>query len=604
MTSRRVLRIRFSTPYKILELSGGKEIVVNRWASVSRGDKVYRHGKSYFVRCRNGTAKIWPYYNRTDSFRIGESTLKIRVKEISNEEEYDAYSYLSSFHYRGKGYFGRRCILVMSSKEPLFPKVIGYVEVSSSFLVNKARDLILDSPFSDGNLKWKNWGYTTRLRKINAVVRISRVVVHPEFRGLDLGKKLIKHALVFSRSFWQLGKYKPVFVEITADMLKYVPFAEKAGMKFVGFTEGNLSRIKMDMRYLIERQRGRYKIKDRDIPDMQGKYATQALRILNGSSLNLETFLTKLGSVGKTDASPRVYSLLHNVVRFPKPTLMKGLTVNADSFLTRRLREVKVANPNHTDFAKRLQVEAISQQIRFTNVRLSYDSKIGATKRISAVQEAFGLEPNQLTSLVFDNLNFELQPGEILLVTGGSGSGKTAFLDLLTGKVRPSNYPDGSVSLPSNSRIGFLRPIPSEKPLIEYGALFGTEIDEAIYVLNVAGLSEPHLYLRRFSELSEGQKYRAMIARLLHSKCNIWVADDFLGKLDLITSSIVASNLQEFARKVGATVAVAAPNYDHFAKSLMPDRIMMKSFGSKWKVYSNDSSYPHKEELVELQAAG
>ena len=36
-------------------------------------------------------------------------------------------------------------------------------------------------------------------------------------------------------------------------MLKFVPFAERAGMTYVGETEGNLKRVAKDMRYLIGR---------------------------------------------------------------------------------------------------------------------------------------------------------------------------------------------------------------------------------------------------------------------------------------------------------------------------------------------------------------
>jgi hypothetical protein len=50
---------------------------------------------------------------------------------------------------------------------------------------------------------------------------ISRIVVHPKYRTIGLGSKLIKDTLGFSGT-----KY----VEMTAVMAKYNPFAEKAGM--------------------------------------------------------------------------------------------------------------------------------------------------------------------------------------------------------------------------------------------------------------------------------------------------------------------------------------------------------------------------------------
>ena len=50
---------------------------------------------------------------------------------------------------------------------------------------------------------------------------VSRIVVHPLYRGIGLGKKLLSEALRLSG--------KP-YVELVAVMARYNPFAEKAGM--------------------------------------------------------------------------------------------------------------------------------------------------------------------------------------------------------------------------------------------------------------------------------------------------------------------------------------------------------------------------------------
>lgn len=50
---------------------------------------------------------------------------------------------------------------------------------------------------------------------------ISRVVVHPKYRTIGLGTKLIKDALPLAGT---------EYVEMSAVMAKYNPFAEKAGM--------------------------------------------------------------------------------------------------------------------------------------------------------------------------------------------------------------------------------------------------------------------------------------------------------------------------------------------------------------------------------------
>jgi len=52
--------------------------------------------------------------------------------------------------------------------------------------------------------------------------RISRVVVHPKYRTIGLGAKLVKETL---------AKAGTPYVEMPAVMAKYNPFAEKAGMR-------------------------------------------------------------------------------------------------------------------------------------------------------------------------------------------------------------------------------------------------------------------------------------------------------------------------------------------------------------------------------------
>jgi GNAT superfamily N-acetyltransferase len=51
---------------------------------------------------------------------------------------------------------------------------------------------------------------------------ISRVVVHPKYRTIGLGEKLVRDTL---------GLAGTEYVEMSAVMAKYNPFAEKAGMK-------------------------------------------------------------------------------------------------------------------------------------------------------------------------------------------------------------------------------------------------------------------------------------------------------------------------------------------------------------------------------------
>jgi hypothetical protein len=132
----------------------------------------------------------------------------------------------------------------------------------------------------------------------------------------------------------------------------------------------------------------------------------------------------------------------------------------------------------------------------------------------------------------------------------------------------------GTIRIPDNLRLGTFRETRSQKALIELvsdsrGITFG------LHVLSLAGLAEAFVYLKRFDELSAGQKYRAALAMLLASSANVWVADEFCVNLDAVTASVVSHNLQKIARQTKATVIVAAPDCSNFITSLAPDRVLL-----------------------------
>ena len=78
-------------------------------------------------------------------------------------------------------------------------------------------------------IAWDRWDMDIQRRYIHLNVRIARCVVYPEFRGLGIGQLLVEHAARFARERWQVSRLKPYFMEISADMLKYVPSRNVAG---------------------------------------------------------------------------------------------------------------------------------------------------------------------------------------------------------------------------------------------------------------------------------------------------------------------------------------------------------------------------------------
>lgn len=589
-----VLRVDFKN-IKRLKLSNGDHLEVQRFACVGPKDRIRLPSGSTrktYVECSNGLAQLRPIYRAIDTFDIGAEPVKVMFKEILTEAEYEGYQRLSDFHYRGAALHGRHSPIIAVVDDPLLPLVIGYVELTTSFIMSKPRARILDAPFSDGKaIDWKHWDLQAMRTKTNLVVRIARCVVYPELRGLGFSQLLLHHAFRYAARHWQVGRLKPYFVEITADMLKYLPFAERGGMHFIGHTEGNLKRIGKDMRYILNnysRVEGG-EILDEDsagIVDLQVSYATKLKHIVDNGGPQLESVLRLLKfDGGKVNA--KQYGLLHGVLRLPKPTYLKGLTLAAEQFVIRRIEELEIANdlPSVS-----ISISPLDGPIVLSDVSISTRSRVYQTSKSRAVQEAFGIKPEQLSSRVVSNLSLEIGPKETCLIVGPSGSGKTLLLEAITKKLvgvrqQPGGRVklDGKVNLPPAVKIGALTEIDNTKPLIEcYG---GKDIRRAIYLLNMAGLAEAYLYLRRYQDLSAGQQYRAMIAKMVDSESNLWVADEFCSTLDPITAYIVAQNLRRMADKYGATLIVAAPHWDYFVKALKPDKVVYLMPGAEHRVF-------------------
>ena len=82
----------------------------------------------------------------------------------------------------------------------------------------------------------------------------------------------------------------------------------------------------------------------------------------------------------------------------------------------------------------------------------------------------------------------------------------------------------------------------------------GKDTNEALALFSIAGLSDANLYLRRPGELSDGQRYRFRLAKIIESGAEVWFADEFMAILDRVTAKCLAFNMQKIARRRGATL--------------------------------------------------
>lgn len=138
----------------------------------------------------------------------------------------------------------------------------------------------------------------------------------------------------------------------------------------------------------------------------------------------------------------------------------------------------------------------------------------------------------------------------------------------------------------------------SEDEILIEGA--GSTFEEALSNLCQAGLGDAYLFIRKFSELSDGQRYRYRIAKMLHTDAKVMVFDEFLSTLDRDTARAVAYCLQKIARRERKTLLVATTHEDLF-EDLNPNIVIRKEFGSAARTeYRNPiPSFKHPCSLTE-----
>jgi len=558
-------------------------LLLPRSACIGKGDQVEFSENAASVICKNGKAQIFPVYEALELLQVGGLELQFLVKEITELEELSAYQALTEFHYRSRTLFGRTATLVIRNFHPIYPKIIGYIEIATSFYMNTARKAILDAPFQAENISWEAWDKETGRQYIHIIVRIARCVVYPEFRGLGLGQLLIKHAAEFARNRWQIADIKPYFLEISADMLKFVPFAQKAGMIFIGETEGNLKRVAKDIGYLLKNLQ---RIEDGEIVkeascgiiDQQVSRMRRAAILMEQEGWTIAELVERLEKLSH-ESVLKDFNLFHDIVSLPKPTYLKGLVPDSENFLKQRIDEV---SPKNSQVKPAIELEPLKESIQLKEISLTYQSNVRRTQQTHAIHQAFSISPDDISHKVINNLDLTLNPGEVVLITGSSGSGKTTLLNLLTeGKYTGIT---GDVQLPSNYRVGNFAAIRSQKALIE--VLGNRDIRSALHLMGLVGLSDAFVYLKRFEELSNGQQYRAKLAQLIAGGYNVWIADEFCATLDLVTANVVADRLQKIARQLKALLIVASSQPEVFARALCPDKVVQLTTAWEHRVMS------------------
>ena len=175
-----------------------------------------------------------------------------------------------------------------------------------------------------------------------------------------------------------------------------------------------------------------------------------------------------------------------------------------------------------------------------------------------------------------NDISFEVEKGELVVILGASGAGKSTVLNILGGMdtcdegqfiidgVDIAKFNDRALTLYRRNDVGFvfqfynLVPNLTAKENVELASDIVKDAQDSEEALLAVGLGER---LDNFpSQLSGGEQQRVAIARAVAKKPKILLCDEPTGALDYQTGKRVLKILQNMSKNQGATVVIVTHN--------------------------------------------
>ncbi len=211
----------------------------------------------------------------------------------------------------------------------------------------------------------------------------------------------------------------------------------------------------------------------------------------------------------------------------------------------------------------------------------------------------------EVTINALDGVSFSIEQGELCMVVGPSGAGKTTVLNILggiddcdDGKIRVggelvNQFNKKRMALYRRHDVGFVfqfyNLVPNLTALenVELASQISNKALNPVRVLERVGLGDR---MNNFpAQLSGGEQQRVSIARALAKNPKLLLCDEPTGALDYNTGKQILQLLQDTSHETGMTVVIITHNT---ALTPMADRVITMRNGKVHRIAINDNPLP------------
>jgi len=168
--------------------------------------------------------------------------------------------------------------------------------------------------------------------------------------------------------------------------------------------------------------------------------------------------------------------------------------------------------------------------------------------------------------VLFEGMNLSLDAGQILLVEGKNGSGKTSLLRILTGLSLPESgdvlwqgRPISEVGADYYEQVNYvghhdgikrdLTCLENLRLVQAMGKPLPIDLDEALDKVNLYRFGDNYV-----ATLSAGQKRRLALARLVVTEALLWIMDEPFTSLDKASMAMFQEMFEQHLEKGGVIV--------------------------------------------------